>query len=249
MSRKILIFIPTYNESGNVQPMCAELLALPVEADILFLDDNSADGTGALLDGLAAGNPRVRVIHRPGKLGIGSAHQAGIALAYKENYNALVTLDCDFTHTPGYIPELLTLSSDYAVVVGSRFLQSNSLPGWNLWRVFLTTLGHFLTHRLLKVPYDATTAFRVYDLDRIPLHLFQLVQSNGYSFFFESMFILIRNGTPVAEIPIVLPTRTQGSSKMSLGEIFKSLRMLISIYFTSVTNPERFTYSNQKPSS
>src|SRR5687768_113167 len=102
-----LVVVPTYNERENAPRMCAELLALGLDADVLFIDDNSPDGTGALLGDLAAANPRVRVMHREGKSGIGSAHQAGIAVAYDGGYDTLITLDCDFSHSPADIPRLI----------------------------------------------------------------------------------------------------------------------------------------------
>ena len=114
-------------------------------SDLLFLDDNSPDGTGQLLDDLAAKEPRLHVIHRAGKLGIGSAHLDGITWAYEHGYTRLVTMDCDFTHSPADIPRLLACADSAAIVVGSRWLQSGSLPGWSLFRRLLTGLGHFLT--------------------------------------------------------------------------------------------------------
>ena len=103
-SPKTLIFVPTYNERDNVGPMCEQIMALGLDADLVFLDDASPDGTGQVLDGLAARFPRMRVIHRAGKDGIGSAHMAGIQYAYAQGYERLLTLDCDFTHDPALIP-------------------------------------------------------------------------------------------------------------------------------------------------
>ena len=142
MSPKTLIFIPTYDERENVGPMCEQILALGLDADLLFMDDGSPDGTGQLLDGLAAKHARVRVVHRAGKAGIGSAHKAGITLAYDEGYERLVTLDCDFTHRPEMIPQFLDRSGAADAVVGSRYLETGSLPGWTALRKSLTTLGH-----------------------------------------------------------------------------------------------------------
>src|SRR6185312_6878876 len=119
MAKKALIFIPTYNERENVTPMCEAVLAHGLDADLVFLDDNSPDGTGEVLDQLAAKHPAVRIIHRAEKSGIGSAHQEGVALAYREGYQRLITLDCDFTHDPALIPEFLRRSDHSAVVVGS----------------------------------------------------------------------------------------------------------------------------------
>ena len=187
-----LIFVPTYNEQENVGPMAEQLLGLCLDADVVFCDDNSPDGTGALLDELARKEKRLRVLHRSGKLGIGSAHLDGIDYAYQHGYRRLVTLDCDFTHSPSDIPRLLAAAGGADLVAGSRFQQRDSLPGWTLMRRTLTQLGHLATKNLLGVTSDATGAFRVYRLDRIPRRLFKLVTEKGYAFFFKSMFIIDR---------------------------------------------------------
>ena len=239
-SPRILIFIPTYNESGNVERMARELVALDLPADIVFLDDNSPDGTGAILDRLAATTSSVDVVHRQGKEGIGSAHQAGIARAYEGGYDILVTLDCDFTHDPGDIPKMLAALPGHDMVVGSRYMERGSLPGWNLMRRCLTMFGHFLTSTLLGLPQDASGAFRVYDLRRIDRRAFSLVGSRSYSFFFESLFVLHRNGCDIAEIPIVLPVRTYGSSKLTAGEAVRGGLYLLGLWLRAQVEPERF---------
>jgi dolichol-phosphate mannosyltransferase len=223
--------------------MCEAILGLGLNADLVFLDDNSPDGTGAVLDELAARHKRVRVVHRAGKAGLGSAHLAGIALAYDEDYDRLVTLDCDFTHPPTLIPKFLERSEHADVVVGSRFLQEGSLPDWSLFRKFLTTFGHFLTKTMLSMAQDATGAFRVYNLRTIPRDVFSLVQSRGFSFFFESLFILSRNGHSVGEIPIALPARAYGKSKMNFQEMRRSLSTLATLFLQDQTDPARFRLS------
>jgi dolichol-phosphate mannosyltransferase len=237
---KTLIFIPTYNERDNVVPMCAQILALGLDADLLFMDDNSPDGTGEVLDGLAAQHPQVRVVHRASKSGIGSAHLDGIALAYAEGYRRLVTLDCDFTHSPALIPVFLEKGQGADIVVGSRYLGKNSLPGWSPVRKLLTRIGHILTKTLLGISQDATGAFRVYDLEKIPRGVFGVVQARGYGFFFESLLVLLRNGHSVAEVPIALPARTAGHSKMDLREIQTSVTTLMTLFVQDRTNPHRF---------
>jgi dolichol-phosphate mannosyltransferase len=238
--RDTLVVVPTYNEVGNVETICSELLALDVALDLLFVDDNSPDGTGKILDGLAKRHDNVRVLHRVGRQGIGTAHRAGIDWAYDRNYRRLVTMDCDGAHPPQYLPDLLAAGSDANVVVGSRFLKSGSLPGWSLFRRCLTRAGHTLTYLLLGMSYDATGAFRLYDLTRIPRGAWDVVRSGGYSFFFESLYIFHVNRYTIAQIPIHLPARTQGHSKMHLGEMWRSLRLLFSIYFASLFNKRRF---------
>jgi dolichol-phosphate mannosyltransferase len=226
----MLIFIPTYNERENVTPLWQGIAGLRLDADVVFVDDSSPDGTGNVLDALAAQNPRLKVLHRPGKLGIGTAHQAGIAYAYDHDYNFLITLDADFTHSPENIPLIIQCLGDSDVAVGSRYLQSHSLAGWSLWRKFLTGLAHVLTTLLLDMKYDSTGAFRIYHLDRIPRELFSRVESKGYSFFFESLHLLSFNNFKIEEMPIFLPPRVAGSSKMSYGDIFKSLEMLFTTF-------------------
>ena len=240
MSKKTLIFIPTYNERENVEPMCAELLALGLAADIVFMDDSSPDGTGEVLDALAKKHPRVAVIHRPAKSGIGSAHKDGIAYAYDHGYERLVTIDCDFTHSPSLIPAFLARAETADVVLGSRYLEQDSLSEWTLFRKTLTRLGHFLTESMLGIGEDATGAFRVYDLKKIPRELFDLVESRGYAFFFESLLVLKKNGFTVAEASIALPARTYGSSKMSLSEVQRSVSTLMTLLVAQETNPARF---------
>jgi dolichol-phosphate mannosyltransferase len=230
MAPRRLIFVPTYNENRNVERLCAELLALPLTADILFIDDGSPDGTGATLDALARRHPQVSVIHRQGKLGIGSAHAEGIAYAYDRGYDQLVTMDADFSHNPGDIPRLFAaLGPGVDAVVGSRYLQSGSLPGWSPYRLFLTRLGHFLTMTLLRLPYDASGALRLYDLRQIPRELFGLVTARAYAFFFESLFVLHCNGVRITEVPIVLPARVYGNSKLTLREGIRSGRFLMKL--------------------
>lgn len=238
--RKTLVFIPTYNERENVEKIYNEIDGLGLDLDVLFLDDNSPDGTGEIIDELAKRNNRVHVIHRKGKLGIGSAHQVGIKWAYQHNYSLLITMDCDFTHPPDYIPVIINNSDDFDVVVGSRYMLKNSLAGWNLFRKFLTLAGHFMTKHLLKMPYDATGAFRLYHLDRITEYTFENVSSKGYSFFFESLYILHLNSHSIKEIPINLPPRTYGHSKMRLKDAWHSLAFLFTTSLTTLFYREKY---------
>ncbi len=227
---KRLIFVPTYNEQENASRMYSELVALGLDSDILFLDDNSPDGTGEVLDRLAGLDPRLFVLHRAGKEGIGGAHIDGIAWAYDHGYDELITLECDFSHSPGDIPRLLQAGSEGDLVVGSRYLKAGSLHEWNLFRRILTRLGHFLTKNLLGMPQDATGAFRLYRLSRIPRELFHRVQARGYAFFFESLFVMARAGLKIEEVAIVLPARTYGHSKMSSMEALRSVIRLFALY-------------------
>jgi dolichol-phosphate mannosyltransferase len=246
MNKKTLIFVPTYEEADNVGPMVEQLSAAMPEADLLFCDDSSPDGTGEKLDALKNAFPRLSVKHRPGKLGIGGAHHDGIAYAYDHGYDVLVTLDCDFTHSPSDVPLLVERIDDADVVVGSRYLERDSLPGWSLARRFLTGFGHVLTVNMLGVHGDATGAFRVYNLRRVPREMFALVKSRGYSFFFESLYVIQRNELKVVEVPIKLPARTAGHSKMDVKEIARSVRQLAELSFAHTLRPDQFRLSSRR---
>jgi dolichol-phosphate mannosyltransferase len=243
-NNRTLIFIPTYNESENVEKLFLEIKSLSLVADILFLDDNSPDGTGVIIDNIVGNTNNVFVIHRIGKLGIGSAHKEGIQWAYNHNYDVLITMDCDFTHSPKYIIDFINYSINHDIVIGSKYLEKNSLKTWCLYRKALTHLGHFLTSTLLHMPFDSTGAFRLYNINKIPKGVFGLIKSNSYSFFFESLFILNINKYTICEFPICVPSRTYGSSKMSVKDIFTSLKYLGSIYMQTIVNKRNFIYKD-----
>jgi len=156
-------------------------------------------------------------------------------------------MDCDFTHSPADIKRILERGRDFDVVLGSRYLNPGSLAGWNIYRKFLTMLGHFLTKQLLGMPYDASGALRSYRLGRIPVGIFNLVRSESYSFFFESLFMLSQNGMSVHEISIMLPPRTYGHSKMSCRDIRRSVRALLSLFLRNIARPEQFRVTIREP--
>ncbi len=240
---RLLIFVPTYNEAENVEALFNHLRRLNIDADILFLDDNSPDGTGTIIDRIAAENSRVHTIHRAGKQGIGSAHAVGIRWAYEHGFQSLITMDCDFTHSPDRIPDFLAYAGEYEIVIGSRYLQAGSLSSWNLLRKALTRVGHLLTTTLLRMPYDATGAFRLYRLDRIPAGVFDLVYSRSYSFFFESLYVLWLNGSRVKEISLDLPARTYGHSKMAWRDAMHSTLLLLYLFLKTIVDRESLVYA------
>jgi dolichol-phosphate mannosyltransferase len=243
IERGLLIFVPTYNEAENVETLFNHIRGLNLDGDVLFLDDNSPDGTGDTIDRLAAENPRVHAIHRAGKQGIGSAHAAGIRWAYERGYHLLLTMDCDFTHSPDRIPDFLAQAGEHDIVIGSRYLQAGSLSSWNLLRKTLTRMGHLLTTTLLRMPYDATGAFRLYRLDRIPSGVFDLVYSRSYSFFFESLYVLWLNGCRIKEISLDLPARTYGHSKMAWKDAVHSTLLLIYLFLKTTVDRESLLYA------
>src|SRR5438445_4440145 len=205
---EILLFTPTYNEAENIRSLIEALLKLGLRADMLVIDDNSPDGTGDIVAGMIQNHPNLKLWKREGKQGIGSAHLTALRYAKSEGYRLFISLDADFSHKPQDIPRLLELKDTHDVVVGSRFQRESSLREWNLFRRFLTHLGHFLTKALLQLPYDASGGLRLYRLDRIPTTLIDRIQIRDYEFFFESLALLHMARLKIGEFPIDMPART-----------------------------------------
>lgn len=237
---KTLVFVPTYNERGNVETLCHKLIGLNRELTVLFIDDNSPDGTGETLTEIAKKHPRIKFIQRPGKQGIGSAHKDGIRWAYANNYTLLVTMDCDSTHRAEHIPDMLRMAQNCDIVIGSRFISGGGMVGWNRFRKTLSNTAHFLTKKLLGLPYDSTGAFRVYRLDKIPQSLFDKCKSNGYSFLFESLFILKENQFCIKELPVNLMVRKHGHSKMKIEDAMTSAKVLFRLFIKSIFTKKYF---------
>jgi dolichol-phosphate mannosyltransferase len=242
-SERTLLMIPTYNEAENVERIYQAIMATGLDIDFLFVDDNSPDGTGRIIDRLVAASPQVFALHREGKLGVGAAHQAGIAWAYERGYQRLVTMDCDFTHDPGRIGAFLEASARADVVIGSRFLAPDSLDDWVWYRKLLTHVAHLMTRIVLGLPFDGSGAFRVYRLDKVPQRIFALVQDRGYSFFWESLYIIWINRISIEQIAIPLPARTYGHSKMRLRDIGLGLRRLGTMFWRRLTDRQSLMLS------
>lgn len=250
---KTTIVIPTYNERGNLVELVGQILDLDIRAHVLVVDDNSPDGTGALADDLAAQDGRVRVIHRPGKLGLGTAYSAGFKQALAESVDRVVTMDADFSHNPRYIPALLSLTERYHLGIGSRYVSGGGvMADWGMHRKFLSWGANNFARVMLGLEaHDCTAGFRCYrrevlqsiDLDRI--------FSNGYSFLIEMLYKCQRMGYNVGETPIMFENRHRGTSKISQAEIFKAmytvLRLGLSrLLLSSVADRHRATVSRRQ---
>ncbi len=219
------IVLPTYNEFDNLTRLIPELLALPGDLRVLVVDDNSPDGTGALADQFAAAQPgRVAVLHRPGKLGLGTAYLAGFQRAFELGADFILTMDADFSHHPSYIPAMLARSATADLVIGSRYVPGGGAVDSPMLRRLLSRLANFVGHGLLNLhARDMTAGFRLYRravLDSIPL---DRIFSSGYSFLIEMLFLVEQRGWRVAEVPILFRDRTHGQSKISRNEIYKAL--------------------------
>ncbi len=231
MKNKYLIIIPTYNERDNLKYMIESLCYLNHNLHLLFIDDSSPDGTGSLIDEYIKINNRISVIHREGKLGVGSAHKVGIGWARKNGWVNVITMDGDRSHSPEDVARLIELQNKPTIVVCSRWLKKNSLTNWSIYRKIMTNIGRYLTKHILKIPQDATNALRYYRLEDMPENIFSKVESNGYSFFYESLFIFNKNRIDIGEMAISLPARTYGNSKMNYKDILRSFIFLWVLYF------------------
>ena len=226
METSVHVIIPTYNEAANIQPLIREVLGLPVDARVIVVDDASPDGTGDLADEMAASHPgRVHVIHRPGKLGLGSAYAAGFELALGPlGANKVMTMDADFSHRPCYIPEMVALSSENAIVIGSRYVPGGGTARWPLRRRLLSWGANAFARIALGLrAHDVTAGFRLYHrqvLEAVPPHT---IRASGYSFLIEMLFHCERRGFRAGEVPIIFEERREGASKISRREIGRAL--------------------------
>jgi len=239
MGKKTLIFTATYNEGENIVPLCVAILGLDPGYEMLVVDDNSPDGTGRLLDELAAAHSRLKVVHRPGKMGLGSAHELAMEYAKQQHYAALVTMDADFSHDPNDIPRLLKALDGVDFVTGSRYMKGGSC-NYTGYRRVISIWANWWARRLLGIPlHEMTTSFRAFDIDFLRRVDLGQIKSNGYSFFMEIVFRLTRVGGRRTEVPICFADRRAGASKIPPFEIFNGLRHLL--YLTSL----RLTWSRK----
>jgi glycosyltransferase involved in cell wall biosynthesis len=223
------MIVPTYNERENLAALVQHLRGLPGDLHVLIVDDNSPDDTGALADGLAAQDTGVAVLHRSGKLGLGTAYKAGFAYGLARDYAYLCTMDADFSHNPADVPALLAkIECGYDMVVGSRYVPGGSVVGWPRLRKLISAVANRLAHLFLSVATrDCTAGFRCYRravLETIPL---ETIFSGGYSFLIEMAFLCQEAGFRIGEVPITFVNRTQGSSKISKLEIYKAMYTLL----------------------
>jgi len=229
---KTLIIIPVLNEEKNILPIHKRIKKyVHYKNDILFIDDDSNDGTQKMIMKIKKKFKNIQLMKRYKKIGIGSAHKDGLNWGYKKKYKIVVTLDCDGTHDPVHINKMIYLinKNKYQIISTNRFLKKNSLKDWTVWRKFLTYFRHFLIVIMLGMKYDSSGAFRCYNISQINPKDILRAESNSYSFFWESMFFLSKK-YKIYEIPISLPGRLAGTSKMNLGHITGALLYLIKFF-------------------
>jgi dolichol-phosphate mannosyltransferase len=228
-----LIVVPTYNERDNVQDIAAKFLAALPGCELLFVDDNSPDGTGQLLDDMAKTEPRIHVMHRAGKLGLGTAYVEGFTWGLARGYEYLFEMDADGSHDPKYLPTMLALAQDGADgVIGSRYIPGGGTKNWGLGRKIISRGGGIYARTVLGVDIQDLTAgficWRRATLEAIEL---PTITSNGYSFQIEMKYRALQRGFRLVETPIVFVDRRVGQSKMSRAIVAEALLKVWALRF------------------
>lgn len=227
-AREILVVLPTYNERETLANVVERVLVCAPEADLLIIDDNSPDGTGSLADELAA-DPRVSVLHRTGKLGLGTAYAEGFGLAGDRGYRWVVEMDSDGSHLPEELPRLLEAAKAGAgLAIGARWIDGGRIENWPWYRALISRTGTAVARLSLRSRLrDLTSGFRVIELAWLARLDLTEISSQGYGFQVESAWLLERAGCPVAEVPITFVERAGGRSKMSFSIVVEALASVL----------------------
>ena len=232
---KAIVVIPTYNERDNIVRLSREILKQHPSLHILFVDDNSPDGTGIIADELAAADDRITVIHRPGKLGLGSAYITGFRTALKSGADYIIEMDADFSHDPGVLPVFLETITGCDLVVGSRYLNGVSVVNWPIRRLILSYFASVYTRFVtgLKI-MDCTSGFKCFRRSTLEAMNLDNVKSDGYSFQIEMNYLCMEKGLSIVEVPIIFIDRHAGSSKMSRKIVREAILMVWKLKLGSV---------------
>lgn len=224
---KSLVIIPTYNEKENIEELTAKILATDPRLEILIVDDNSPDGTGQTAEKLAAGSTRVHILHRPQKMGLGTAYIAGFKYALSKHYDLIFEMDADNSHDPKYLPDFLNSISDYDLVIGSRYLHGGNVVNWPMHRLLLSYLANIYARWITGLPlHDSTSGFKCFRRHVLEAINLDRIGSEGYAFQIEMNFICWKKGFRLHEIPIVFVDRLQGKTKMSKKIIFEAVLLV-----------------------
>ena len=220
---RALVCLPTYDEAENVLPMVREVLAQDPRIDVLVVDDGSPDGTADLVAAESEDEPRVHLLRRSGKLGLGSAYRAGFDYGVAHGFDLVLTMDCDFSHKPSYLPDLLAGMADHDMMIGSRYVPGGGIANWPPHRRFLSAFANLYTRLLLRLPVkDCTAGFRCYSREVLETIDTAAIRSSGYSFLEEMVFRVHRAGFRIGETPILFEDRVAGASKINRAEIFRA---------------------------
>lgn len=232
---RLLVTLCTYNEAENLVQLIPEIHQRAPQADILVIDDNSPDGTGRLADEMAARDSRIHVLHRTGKLGLGTATLAGFRYAIEKDYDYVLNLDADFSHHPRHIPELLALMETADVAIGSRYVPGGGVVGWGLRRHFMSQGVNWYARLLLGLKtHDNSGSFRCYRVSRLAELDLDRIRARGYAFQEEILYRCRRIGCRFAESPITFEDRRYGQSKINMKEAVSALFVILRLGWENV---------------
>lgn len=224
---KACIIIPTYNERDNLRKLTEQTLQQDPSLHLLIVDDNSPDGTGQLADTLATENSRITVLHRPAKLGLGSAYRDGFRKAMAQGAELLIEMDADFSHDPSVLPQFLEQIKDHDLVIGSRYLNGISVVNWPLRRLMLSYFANWYTRKITGLTIrDCTSGFKCFRRSLIERIDLDRIRSDGYSFQIEMHFRSAELGARICEVPIIFIDRRAGQSKMSKKIVREAVLMV-----------------------
>tara|TARA_X000001036_G_scaffold82212_2_gene74021 strand:+ start:1074 stop:1787 length:714 start_codon:yes stop_codon:yes gene_type:complete len=233
--KKTLIVIPTYNEINNISELIDKIMDDQKHSDILFVDDNSPDGTGDLLKEISKEKNNIHLLSRPGKLGLGTAYIAGFNWAIQNNYDYVLQMDADLSHNPSDISRLLESVQDCDLVIGSRYLDGFNVINWPLRRLLLSYCANLYTRILIGLPiHDSTGGFKCFKIDVLKNINLNKIVSEGYSFQIEMNYLSWINNAKIKEVSIVFTDRTVGQSKMSRRIIFEAIFIVPKIMFQRI---------------
>ena len=237
MPDRALVIVPTYNERFNIARLIPAILAQDPSLEVLVVDDGSPDGTGAIVDGIAANNTRVHVIHRASKLGLGTAYIAGFRWALERKYDLVFEMDADFSHNPERLPEFLEAIRESDVVLGSRYQNGHvNVVNWPMSRLFLSYAANIYARFVTGLPiFDTTGGFKCFRRNVLESIDLNSVKSNGYAFQIEMSYRAWKRGFQLFEIPIIFVDRTEGVSKMSKKIVREAIWMVWRLRWWSLT--------------
>lgn len=237
---RVLVGLATYNERDNLEPLVREIQQAAPGVDILVIDDHSPDGTGRLADTLAGGDSSIHVLHRAGKLGLGTAILAGMRYAAERQYDFYVTMDADFSHHPRYLPALIDGMKERDVSIGSRYIPGGGVANWPLSRRLMSGGVNLLSRLTMRIPArDASGGYRCYRVAKLPWNALDHLLSHGYSFQEEVLYRCCQAGCRVGETPILFENRRAGTSKVNPKEAARSMAVILWLGFKAMLHLER----------
>lgn len=227
---KTLVVIPTYDEKDNVAAMAEALFAVDPSLEILFVDDNSPDGTGDVIEGLIKNDSRIHCLHREKKEGLAKAYLAGFKRAIELGADKIVQMDCDFSHDPKDVPRLVAEDAD--LVIGSRYVKGGATPGWPFKRRLISRMGGIFIRTVTGMSLkDPTGGFKCWKVSALKAMEYDTIESAGYSFQLEMNHRAWKTGLEIREIPIIFTDRVKGYSKISAGIAVESIKISLRLRF------------------